>query len=101
LALLLCCAPVLSVHAGCTLPRPPSKVPDADAATEQDMVAAMQTLKRYAGDVGNYTKCLEFEVSQNRLAGDEQARMHNTAIDTLQTITAKFNEQVRLFKERH
>jgi hypothetical protein len=84
----------------CTLPPPPSKVPDGNSATEPEMVAAMQTLKRYNTDVTNYVKCLEFEANQNRLSRDEQARQHNSAIDGLQAIAAKFNEQVRLFKSK-
>jgi hypothetical protein len=86
--------------AGCTLPPPPSKVPDGNSATEQDMLAAMQTLKRYNNDVSNYVKCLEFEANQNRLSREEQARQHNTAIDGLQAVAAKFNEQVRVFKAK-
>lgn len=85
---------------GCSLPSAPSKVPDGTSATEQEMVVAMQTLKRYNVDVNNYVKCLEFEANQNRLSRDEQARQHNAAIDGLQAIAAKFNEQVRLFKSR-
>lgn len=85
-------------QAGCTLPPAPSKVPDGNTATESEMVAAMQTLKRYNTDVSNYVKCLEFEATQNRLSREDQARQHNAAIDGLQVIAAKFNEQVRLFK---
>jgi hypothetical protein len=87
--------------AGCTLPPAPSKVPDGNTASEAEMVAAMQTLKRYNTDVSNYVKCLEFEATQNRLSREEQARQHNAAIDGLQVIAAKFNEQVRLFKSHN
>jgi hypothetical protein len=100
LAALAGCACTLPSWAGCTLPPAPSKVPDGNAASEQEMVAAMQTLKRYNTDVTNYVKCLEFEANQNRLSRDEQARQHNAAIDGLQAIAAKFNEQVRLFKAK-
>ena len=100
LALLAGCGFALQAFAGCSLPPAPSKVPDGNTATEQDMVAAMQTLKRYNTDVSNYVKCLEFEAAQNRLSREEQARQHNAAIDGLQSIAAKFNEQVRVFKSR-
>jgi hypothetical protein len=100
-ALLIAAGAALPAWSGCTLPPPPSKVPDGTNATEQDMVAAMQTLKRYNTDVSNYVKCLEFEANQNRLSRDEQARQHNAAIDGLQTVAAKFNEQVRLFKAKN
>ena len=99
-ALLAGCAFALEASAGCSLPPPPSKVPDGSMASEQEMVVAMQTLKRYNTDVNNYVKCLEFEANQNRLSRDEQARQHNSAIDGLQSVAAKFNEQVRLFKAK-
>jgi len=97
LAAVICVSPAWS---GCTLPPAPSKVPDGTSATEAEMVAAMQTLKHYNTDVDNYVKCLEFEANQNRLSRDEQTRQHNAAIDGLQAIAAKFNEQVRLFKAK-
>ena len=91
----------VQARAGCMLPPAPSKVPDGTTASEAEMVAAMQTLKRYNTDVSNYVKCLEFEATQNRLSREDQARQHNAAIDGLQVIAAKFNEQVRLFKSHN
>lgn len=90
-----------AVHAECYLPPAPSKVPEAATATRDDMVASMQTLKRYSTDVSNYLKCLAFEAQQNRLSPDQQTRRHNEAIENLEEIATKFNEQVRLFKERN
>lgn len=100
LALLAGSAFAVPAVSGCSLPPAPNKVPDGTSASEQEMVVAMQTLKRYNTDVNNYVKCLEFEATQNRLSRDEQARQHNSAIDGLQAVAAKFNEQVRLFKAR-
>ena len=77
-----------------------SVLPDGSTAAEADMVAAMQTLKRFDTDVNTYVKCLEFEAKQNRLSREEQARKHNQAMDSLTQIAAKFNEQVRLFKAK-
>jgi hypothetical protein len=90
----------LPAFADCALPTAPTKVPDGATASEPDMVAAMQTLKRYDTDVNTYVKCLEFEAKQNRLSREEQARRHNQAMDSLTTTAAKFNEQVRLFKAK-
>lgn len=91
---------VLPAMADCTAPVAPSKVPDGSTAAEADMVAAMQTLKRFDTDVNTYVKCLEFEAKQNRLSREEQARRHNQAMDSLTQIAAKFNEQVRVFKSK-
>jgi hypothetical protein len=91
---------VLPALADCTAPVAPTKVPDGASAPEAEMVAAMQTLKRYDADVNTYVKCLEFEAKQNRLSKDEQSRRHNAAMDSLTAIAAKFNEQVRVFKAK-
>jgi hypothetical protein len=90
----------LPALADCTVPVAPSKVPDGASAAEAEMIAAMQTLKRYDTDVNTYVKCLEFEAKQNRLSREEQARRHNQAMDSLTTIAAKFNEQVKVFKAK-
>ena len=98
-ALVAACS-ALPALADCTAPVAPSKVPDGATAPEPEMIAAMQTLKRYDADVNTYVKCLEFEAKQNRLSKEEQARRHNAAMDSLTQIAAKFNEQVRVFKAK-
>jgi hypothetical protein len=97
---LIASAFTLPAFADCALPTAPTKVPDGATAVEADMVAAMQTLKRYDTDVNTYVKCLEFEAKQNRLSREEQARRHNQAMDSLTQTAAKFNEQVRVFKAK-
>ena len=90
-----------SAAAGCELPSPPSRIPDGSSATEQEMVAAMRTLKQYNDDVSEYTKCLEFEGKRNRITIDDQAKHRDLALNTLASVAAQFNEQVRRFKARH
>ena len=90
----------LQAHADCVLPPAPSKIPDGSTASEQEMMTAMQTLKQYNGDVDTYLKCLDFEAKQNRLSKGDEERMHNSAVDTLQKVANKFNEQVRTFKAK-
>src|SRR5215207_3863342 len=97
---IVACLIAVSARAACTLPPPPSKVPDAAVATEPEMIAAMETLKRYDTDVRNYTKCLGFELSQHRLSAETEVLKLNQAIDTFKAIAEKFNEQVRLFKAK-
>lgn len=99
-AVALAYAASLPAHADCVLPPAPSKIPDGATASQQEMVTAMNTLKEYNGDVETYTKCLEFEAKQNHLTKADEERMHNTAVDTLQKVAAKFNEQVRTFKAK-
>lgn len=83
--------------AGCTLPQAPSKVPQADTATDAQMREAMQTVKRYNTDVETYTKCLAFEVKQGRMSAADAAKLHNAAVDRLQKVAAQFNEQMKIF----
>src|SRR5690349_1084944 len=92
------CTPGAPSWAGCVLPAAPSKIPSGNQATETEMMAALQTLKRYNVDVSNYLKCLEFEAQQNRLTRYDQAVRHNAAIDSLESIAGQFNEQLRVFK---
>jgi hypothetical protein len=100
LALAFAYAGSLPAHADCVLPPAPSKIPDGSTASQQEMLTAMQTLKEYNGDVDTYTKCLDFEAKQNHLSRTDEERMHNSAVETLQKVAAKFNEQVRTFKAK-
>lgn len=89
-----------TAHADCKPPIAPSKVPDGATASEPEMMTAMQTLKRYDGDVNTFVKCLEFEVKRDRLTSVEQTKLHNAAIDQLQRIAGEFNGQVRVYKSK-
>ncbi|MEJ0007395.1 MAG: hypothetical protein WDM77_13785 [Steroidobacteraceae bacterium] len=97
-AALLCPLPAA---AACLLPAPPSRIPDGTSATEQEMVAAMRTLKQYNDDVDEYTKCLQFEQRTNRMTFSEQEMHRDVALNKLATVAELFNEQVRRFKARH
>src|SRR6201996_2116705 len=101
LAVALAYAASLPAHADCVLPPAPSKIPDGNTASQQEMVTAMNTLKEYNGDVETYTKCLEFEARQNHLSHADEERKHNDAVAELQKIAAKFNEQGRMCKAKN
>jgi hypothetical protein len=90
----------LSAEADCVLPAPPSHIPDGSSASEQEMVAAMHTLKQYNDDVDEYTKCLDFERRKNVISNDAQETHRSNALNTLATVVGRFNEQVRRYKSR-
>jgi hypothetical protein len=90
----------LCAAADCLLPAPPSHIPDGSSANEQEMLAAMRTLKQYNDDVNEYTRCLEFQQRQNQLSFEDRAKHSDAALNTLATVAARFNEQVRRFKAR-
>jgi len=64
------------------------------------MRTAGETVREYNADVEVYLKCLEFERKQSHLSDSEEVRLHNNAVDTLQKVANKYNEQVRTFKAR-
>lgn len=92
---------VPAAYANCRMPSVPSKIPDGATASQQQMVTAMQTIQEYNHDVHTYLQCLKFEVRQNQLSPDHQVSLHNSVLDQLQQIAARFNRQVRIFKSKH
>ena len=101
-ALSVACTVSLQAHAGqCRLPPAPSKIPDGNTATQQEMVTAMETIKQYNNDVQTYLKCLDFEARQNQLSPGDQTTLHNAAVSTLTHVADEFNAQVRTFKSKH
>jgi hypothetical protein len=64
------------------------------------MQAAMRTLKQYNDDVNEYTRCLEFQQRQNHISFEDRQKHSDVALNTLATVAARLNEQVRRFKAR-
>ncbi|MGH8290255.1 MAG: hypothetical protein ACREV7_14720 [Steroidobacteraceae bacterium] len=101
-ALSAACAVSLQAHADdCRLPPAPSKIPDGNTATQQEMITAMETIKQYNGDVQTYLKCLDFEARQNQLSVSDQMSLHNAAVDQLTHVADEFNSQVKTFQAKH
>jgi hypothetical protein len=98
-ALIVGCAVSLTALAdeNCVLPPAPGKTPEGSKASEAEMTTAIQTLKEYNADVETYLKCLEFQMRQNHLREDDERKMHNIAVDQLQRVADKLNEQVRKY----
>jgi len=104
-------------YADCTYPTPPSKLPDGNSATKEEMVAGQIAVKEYDKAIKAYTDCLRLEHSDaiSKIGGkpsEDQKRAlqdmervetqkHNAAIDQEQSIVDRFNEQVRVFKAKH
>ena len=95
------CLSASLAFAACNAPTAPTKIPDGTNASEPEMVAAMQVLKKYNADVTVYTKCLQFEEKQSRLSADEARKLHNDAVATLEKVAAQFNKQVATFKSKN
>jgi hypothetical protein len=110
MGLVLACSAV-SAQADCAYPQAPAAVPNGAAATEAEMISAMQAFKAYDAQVVSYGKCLDEETQAKvSAAGSDagqvmqlktiQKKKHNSAVTELQTRTKDFNEQVRIFKAK-
>lgn len=98
-----------AAQADCVYPKAPATIPNGSTASEADMSAAAAAFKQYNTDVTAYLSCLQDETaakSANVSAGQAiqiksmQSKKHNSAVDELEANVAKFNEQVRAFKNK-
>lgn len=100
-------------QADCLYPRAPSNIPDGNSATEEQMVNGMKQVKEYNTAVTAYLACLDEKMNADiAAAGTEassdviaqikaiNAKRHNAAIEELESNAARFNEQVRTYKNR-
>lgn len=91
-----------AAHAACTYPQEVT-LPDGATASKEEMVASQKSVKEYMAAVEAYLACLDEE---EKALGDavtpEQrqihAKRHNAAVDAMNELAARFNEQVRAFK---
>lgn len=104
-------------HADCTYPKSPDAAPDGNSATLEQMVAAKKDFDRYNGDMNKYLDCIKLEMDaatpadptkltpDEKKKADEQQKMlvqkNNAAVDELQAVVAKFNEQLKIFKAKN
>jgi hypothetical protein len=101
------------VHADCPYPAAPEKLPDGASATLEEMVAGQKAVKVYDKAINDYVACIDRELDEAIKKGGDQlkpqqktdmqhveAQKHNAAIDQLQSIADRFNEQVKVFKAR-
>jgi len=106
----LTAAPVL---ADCPYPAAPDKLPDGSSATLEEMVAGQKAVRAYDKAINDYVSCIDHELDEAIKKGGDQlkpqqksdmqhveAQKHNAAIDQLQNIADRFNEQVKVFKAR-
>jgi len=101
------------LHADCTYPPPPDKLPDGASATLEEMLAGQKTVNAYQKAVNEYISCIDKELDDKiSKAGDKlkpeqkvdmqkiEAQKHNAAVDQMQSVADRFNEQVKVYKTR-
>ena len=100
-----------AAQAACIYPRAPDKVPDGTTASYEEMVAGQKAVQQFNEDINAYNACLDLELSTYEKSGeyDEnrltelramQAKKNNAAVDEVQAVADRFNEQLRIFKAR-
>jgi uncharacterized protein YfkK (UPF0435 family) len=108
---LLALAAAGSAQAACIYPRAPDRLPDGSTATYEEMAAAQKAVKQFNDDINAYNACLDLELvtleksgayDENRLTELRamQAKKNNAAVDEVQAVADRFNEQLRIFKSR-
>ena len=109
------------VYADCSYPPPPTKIPDGNTATMQEMLEAKKAVTQYNKDINAYVSCIKLEhetamTNMKSKVGDKptpeqkadmdrmeqmQIQKNNAAVDQLQSIAERFNEQVRIYKAKN
>ncbi|MGC1729997.1 MAG: hypothetical protein WA747_11550 [Steroidobacteraceae bacterium] len=102
-----------TAYADCPYPSTPDKIPDGATATLDEMLAGQKAINTYNKAVNDYVACIDKQLDDDTAKqGDKlkpqqksemqrvEAQKHNAAIDQLQSIADRFNEQVKAFKAR-
>jgi hypothetical protein len=100
-------------NAACNYPVAPGKFPDGNQASKDEMVAAKNQVVQYNKDMETYLNCLQGEYDA-KLAEDAKAtpekkaelarvhdEKHNAAVQELQAVADRFNEQLRTWKAKN
>ena len=102
------------VYADCSYPPPPAKLPDGNTATMEEMLAAKKAVTQYNNDINAYVACIKLEhetavsTAGDKITPEQKAQMdkietqkNNAAVDQLQSVAERFNEQVRIYKQKN
>jgi len=101
------------VYADCSYPPPPAKLPDGNTATMQEMLDGKNAVTQYNKDINAYVSCIKLEhetavtTAGDKLTPQQKADMekievqkNNAAVDQLQSVADRFNEQIRIYKAK-
>jgi hypothetical protein len=104
--------------AACAYPKAPESVPDGSKASKDEMIAGMKAMRAYNDLIKQYTDCLKDEHDSAvakidpSLAKDKQdarkaeldnvlAQKNDAAVDAAQTVTGRFNDQIKAYNAAH
>lgn len=87
-------------------------IPNGAAATKDEMIAGQRAVKEYMATMETYLACIEKEekdtlaeltdITEEDKASrlDALTKKYNAAVDEMEMVAARFNEQVRAYKEK-
>ncbi len=103
-------------QAACVYPASPETPPDGATATKEQMIAAKHDFDRYNSEMNAYLECIKLEMDTaapkdpSKLTADEKKKAddqqkilvqkNNAAVDELQAVVGRFNEQIKIFKAK-
>lgn len=100
--------------ADCSYPKAPTKIPDGNVAALEEMVTAKNAVQAYNKEMDAYLACIRLEADdtmakQGQSLSEDQkkqiaamyAQKNDAAVDELQSIAARLNEQIRVYKAKH
>lgn len=95
--------------AACDYPSQP-RMPDGTNASKDEMIAGQKAVKAYMASMDDYLACIEDEAvaakSEDEAPEITQQRdallnkRYNAAVAEMEEVAARFNEQVRAYKEQ-
>jgi hypothetical protein len=115
LTLVLALGAAATAQADCTYPRAPDKIPDGATASKDEMVAAKNDVSRYNNEMNAYLDCIKLEIQaipkDAKMSKDDKAKAeaqeklldqkNNAAVDELQSVATRFNEQLKIWKAKN
>ena len=115
LTLVLALGAAATAQADCTYPRAPDKIPDGATASKDEMVAAKNDVSRYNNEMNAYLDCIKREIQaipkDAKMSKDDKAKAeaqeklldqkNNAAVDELQSVATRFNEQLKIWKAKN
>lgn len=100
-------------QADCSYPRAPERMPDGSTASLDDMKAAKSQVEKYNKDMEAYLSCIKLEhddaITKGTALSEDQkkqiammyAQKNDAAVDELQAVAGRFNDQVKAYKAKH
>jgi len=85
----------LPASADCVAPTPPGDPPSGATATREQMVAAQAVIKTYDAAVAVFSDCVKKDGTGRQAQGAEDA------VRSVEKLAAKFNAELRIFKQRN